>query len=269
STLDEDNFAWRVALDWRPTDDVLLYGSISRGAKAGASPINAANISTQNAPARQELLTAYEVGIKATLLERRMQANVGAFYYDYEDKQLSVYFADPIYTALARLQNVPEGEAYGLDGEVTLRVTPELTLIGSGTLLHTEVIGYAGINGAGQPENFDGRPFLYSPERSFALTALYNRDLTGSLGVQAAVNYRWQDEAHADLEGDPQFVIRDYGLLNASVGLHSLDDRWRLAVWGRNLTDEYYWTAVSSNANVVVRFPGQPRTYGASLTVRF
>ena len=89
STLDEDNVAWRVALDWTPAEGVLVFGSISRGAKAGATPINAANISTQNAPATQELLTAYEVGVKAALFERRVQANVSAFYYDYEDKQLS------------------------------------------------------------------------------------------------------------------------------------------------------------------------------------
>jgi len=269
STLDEDNLAWRVALDWTPADNLLVFGSISRGAKAGATPVNAANISTQNAPAKQELLTAYEAGFKAGLLDRRMQANVSAFYYDYEDKQLSVYFADPIYTALSRLQNVPKGEAYGLDGEVTWRLTPEFTLIASGTLLHTEVKGYVGINSAGQPQDFDGAPFLYSPKKSAALTALYNRELTGDLGLQVAVNGRWQDDSHADLEGDPRFRIDSYGLLNASVGVHSLDDRWRVQVWGRNLTDEYYWSAVSSNANVVVRFPGQPRTYGASLTYSF
>jgi len=269
SKLDENNLAWRVALDWTPAENVLLFASVSKGAKAGATPINAANISTQNFPAKQELLTAYEAGFKAGLYERRVQANVSAFYYDYKDKQLSVYFADPIYTALSRLQNVPEGEAYGLDGEVTWRVSPELTLIASGTLLHTEVQGYTGTNSAGQPQDFDGAPFLYSPKRSFALTALYSRELNAKLGLQAALNARWQDDSHADLEGDPRFVIEDYGLVNASLGVHSLDDRWRVQVWGRNLTDEYYWTAVSSNANVVVRFPGQPRTYGASLTFSF
>lgn len=269
SQLDENNVAWRVALDWTPMEDVLLFGSVSRGAKAGATPINAANISTQNAPARQELLTAYEAGVKAGLFERRMQVNVSAFYYDYEDKQLSVYFADPIYTALSRLQNVPEGEAYGVDGEVTWRITPELTAIASGTLLHTEVKGYVGINSAGQPQDFDGAPFLYSPKRSGAVTLLYNRDLSGGLGLQAALNARWQDDSHADLEGDPKFVIDDYGLVNASLGVHALDDGWRAQLWVRNLTDTYYWTAVSSNANVVVRFPGQPRTYGASLTFAF
>ncbi|WP_430420353.1 TonB-dependent receptor [Phenylobacterium sp.] len=269
SRLDENNVAWRLALDWKPAQDVLVFGSISRGAKAGATPINAANISTQNAPARQELLTAYELGVKAGLLERRLQANISAFYYDYKDKQLSVYFADPIYTALSRLQNVPDSEAYGVDGEITWRITPQLTAVASGTLLHTEVQGYVGINSAGRPQDFDGKPFLYSPKRSGALTLLYGRELTEDLGLQAALNARWQDDSHADLEGDPKFTIKDYGLVNASLGVHSLDDKWRAQLWVRNLTNTYYWTAVSSNANVVVRFPGQPRTFGASLTFAF
>ena len=207
--------------------------------------------------------------MKAALFERRVQANVSAFYYDYEDKQLSVYFADPIYTALSRLQNVPSSEAYGLDGEITWRATQALTFIGSATLLHTEVKGYTGVNAAGKPADFDGKPFLYSPKFQGGLTMLYSRDLTDSLGFQAAVTGRYQSKSHADLEGDPRFEIKDYGLLGASLGVHALDDRWELSVWGRNLTDEYYWTAVSSNANVVVRFPGQPRTYGASLSVKF
>lgn len=269
SKLDEDNVAWRLGVDWTPIDNVLLFGSISRGAKAGATPINAANISTQDAPAKQELLTAYEVGLKAGLFERRVQANVSAFYYDYKDKQLSVYFADPIYTALSRLQNVPDSEAYGLDGEVTWRVTPELTLIAAGTALHTDVQGYVGINSSGKPQDFDGKPFLYSPKFSGSATALYSRPITDKLGLQAALNARWQSLSHADLEGDPRFDIKKYGLINASVGVHSLDDRWQVQAWVRNLTNTYYWTAVSSNANVVVRFPGQPRTYGASLTVTF
>ena len=269
SQLDENNVAWRVALDWTPADNLLLFASVSKGAKAGATPVNAANISTQNAPAKQELLTAYEAGIKAGLLDRRMQVNVSGFYYDYKDKQLSVYFADPIYTALSRLQNVPDGEAYGLDGEVTWRVTPELTLIASGTLLHTEVQGYVGINAAGQPQDFDGRPFLYSPKRSGSITALYSTPINERLAFDAALNARWQAKSHADLEGDPRFEVKDYGLVNASIGVRSLDDRWRLQAWVRNLTNTYYWTAVSSNANVVVRFPGQPRTYGLSLTASY
>ena len=48
-----------------------------------------------------------------------MQANLSVFYYDYNDKQISTYFADPIYTALTRLDNVPKSNAYGVDGDLT------------------------------------------------------------------------------------------------------------------------------------------------------
>jgi outer membrane receptor protein involved in Fe transport len=269
SSLDEHNVAWRVALNWSPTEDLLVFGSVSRGAKAGATPINAANISTQNAPAKQEILQAYEAGVKASLFERRVQANVSAFYYDYEDKQLSVYFADPIYTALARLNNVPESRAYGVDGDVTWRIIPQLTAMASVTWLQTEVIGYQGINSSGLPQDFDGASFLYSPELQGSFTLMYDGEISEHLGIQAALNGRWQDESHADLEGNPLFVIPAYGLLNASVGVHSLNDNWSVQLWGRNLTDEYYYPAVSSNANTVVRFPGQPRTYGLSLTYKY
>lgn len=101
--LNEDNVSWRAALDWQATNDLLLFASVSEGYKAGNTPINAANVSFQQDPAKQEKLRAYEIGAKASLTSD-FQVNASAFYYDYKDKQLSVYFADPIYTALARLQ---------------------------------------------------------------------------------------------------------------------------------------------------------------------
>ncbi|MBN9348748.1 MAG: 50S ribosomal protein L9, partial [Devosia sp.] len=70
SLLKENNLAWRLALDWSPSPDTLLYASVSRGYKSGTTPINAANLARQNAPVKQEKLTAYEVGLKATLADR-------------------------------------------------------------------------------------------------------------------------------------------------------------------------------------------------------
>ncbi|MGB4347138.1 MAG: TonB-dependent receptor, partial [Burkholderiaceae bacterium] len=93
SKLDEDNVAWRLALGWEINPDAHLFASVSRGYKSGATPVNAANISTQNRPARQEKLTSYELGTKVSLLNRAVNLNVTGFYYDYGDKQLSVYFA--------------------------------------------------------------------------------------------------------------------------------------------------------------------------------
>ena len=51
--------------------------------------------------------------------------------------------------------------------------------------------------------------------------------------------------------------------------MKATDDSWALNAWARNLFNQYYWNAVASNANIVVRFPGQVRTYGVTGAFRF
>ena len=269
SETNEDNIAWRLELDWFVDPDTLLYGSVSQGAKAGNTPVNAANISTQNAPVGQEKLLAYELGVKATLLQQRMQWNASIFYYDYDDKQLAVFFRDPIFTILARLANVPKSEAYGLDTELTWGITEHFTAIAAATLLHTEIQDYIGINALGEPEDYNGAEFLYSPDASGTLTLLYNRPLTDTLGLSMNLNGRYQTDAAGDLEGSAEAQVDAFGVLNGGIGIYALDATWDVSLWGSNLTDEYYWLAVTQNANTWVRLPGTARTYGATFTYRF
>jgi len=269
SHMDEDNMPWRLALNWQYNADTLLYTSVTEGFKSGVTPVNAANLAVQNSPVKQEEVIAYEVGVKATLLEQRMQFNASAFYYDYTDKQLAVFFADPIFTVLARLDNVPESEAYGLDTQLTWRLTTELTAILAATLLHTEVKNYEGINALGEPEDFDGAEFLYSPEQSGSATLFYDRPIADNLGFSASLNGHYQSKSFGDLENSSGAQVDSYSVLNATVGVHTLDGKWDLTFWGNNLTDEYYWLSVTQNANTIIRFPGKTRTYGASLTYRF
>ena len=269
STLKEDNVAWRGALTWEPNDDTLVYASVSRGYKSGSTPVNAANIATQNGPARQEQLTAYELGTKLSLADRRFYVNAAAFYYDYRDKQLAVYFADPIYTTLLRLDNIPKSRAYGLDGDANWRVTDALTLSIAATWLKTEIQGYQGINAAGQPLNYDGYEFPYSPRFSGAATVTYDTPVTSTLGLRAIVNGRYQSKTSSTIEDFAPLAIPSYGLLNASLALYSQDGRWEASIWGRNITDEYYWASAATNANTEVRFPGRSASYGATVKVNF
>ncbi len=269
SHLDEDNVPWRLALNWQYNPDTLLYASVTEGFKSGVTPVNAANLAVQNSSVKQEQVRAYELGVKATLLEQRMQFNASLFYYDYTDKQLAVFFADPIFTVLARLDNIPESEAYGLDTQLTWRMTTHLTAILAGTLLHTEVMNYEGINALAEPTDFNGADFLYSPEHSGSATLFYDRPIADNLGFAATLNGHYQSTSTGDLVGSKAAEIDSYSVLNASIGVHTLDGRWDLSFWGNNLTDEYYWLAVTQNANTIIRFPGKTRTYGASLTYRF
>jgi len=77
-TLEEDNVSWRLGLDWQANASTLFYASVSQGFKAGVTPVNAASTSTQQAPATQESLLAYEVGTKLGLFDRAVQFNVAA-----------------------------------------------------------------------------------------------------------------------------------------------------------------------------------------------
>jgi iron complex outermembrane recepter protein len=269
SKLDENNLAWRVSLDWNLADQSLMFLSASRGAKAGTTPINAANLARQNAPVKQELLTAYELGLKSTLAQSAVQVNLSGFFYDYEDKQISTYFADPIYTALARLDNVPKSQAYGFEGELTWSPSHFLTLAATALWLHTEIQDYVGTNAAGQPQNFDGAEFIYSPDLQGSVSAIFDRELTDALALQVTLNARYQSESNTIFEDNPLYALPSYAVVNASIGLHGREDRWSVTLWSRNVADEYYWTAVASNANVVVRFPSPPRTYGATFGFKF
>lgn len=268
SVLKEDNVAWRVALDWSPDDDTLVYASVSRGYKSGTTPINAANLARQNAPVTQEKLTAYELGFKASLADRRVQANVAAFYYDYRDKQISTYFADPIYTALSRLDNVPDSEAYGVEGELTLRPTDGLTITGNALWLKTRINGYNGTNAAGQPQNFDGAEFIYSPRWQASALIAYETPVADGLTASATMGLRHQSQSNTIFEDIDIYKIDAFTVVNANIGLRS-DSGWSASLWAKNLFDKYYWSAVASNANVVVRFPNQPRTFGLTLGYNF
>ena len=268
SVLDENNVAWRVALNWAPNSDTLLYTSVSRGYKSGTTPINAANLARQNAPVTQEKLTAYEVGIKATLADRAVQANLSAFYYDYADKQISTYFADPIYTALSRLDNVPKSKAYGVEGELTVRPATGLTLSANALWLKTRIDDYNGTNAAGQPQNFDGAEFIYSPEFQGSLTLAYDTPVSDSLSLTGAVSARYQSKSNTIFEDLDLYKVKAYDTVNASLGLKS-ESGWSVSLWAKNLFNSYYWSAVASNANVVVRFPNPPRTYGLTLGFDF
>ena len=268
SVLEEDNIAWRLALNWSPNDDTLFYASVSRGFKSGTTPINAANLARQNAPVVQERLTAYEAGIKATLADRAVQANLSAFYYDYRDKQISTYFADPIYTALSRLDNVPESEAYGVEGELTVRPAQGLSVTANALWLQTRINQYSGTNAAGQPQDFAGAQFIYSPKFQGSLTMMYEGALTDTVDINTAISARYQSQSNSIFEDLPLYRIADYTVVNASIGLRGANGLG-VSIWAKNLFDEYYWSAVASNANVVVRFANQPRTFGTTISYNF
>ncbi len=268
-SLDEDNVAGRIGVNFEPNETTLLYASIARGFKSGAFPVLPANVETQFAAAVQEQVTAYETGIKAGLFNQRAQANVSAFYYDYKDKQIYGDVQDPIFTTLPRIVNVPESRVWGVETEFVFDPTDDLRLQTGISYVDTEVTEFVGINRLGQVDDFAGLEFPNSPKWHVNGQVQYERPLTDLLGVNAVLSASYQSEAQGAIGNEADFRISEYTLVNGVLGLRTLDETWSVELFARNLLDEDYWTNVDTVIDTIFQVPGQPRTFGVRLSYQY
>ena len=269
TTLDEDNVSWRFGLDYDATDDLKIYGNVSRGFKAGGFPTLAATAAVQYDPTVQEQLTAYEVGFKASPTDQ-LQINGAIYYYDYIDKQVLGFTNDPVFGPLLRLNNVPESEVFGAELQVQWSPIEGLNINGVAAYVESEVTSdYLSQNAFGIDQNFRGEPFPNAPEWQLAGDASYQWPVSSGLDAFVGVSANYQSETNSEFGQSPELAIDDYALVDLRAGVESRDGRWRLSGWVRNLGDQYYWTFASKTNDTFIRYTGYPRTYGATLTVNF
>jgi iron complex outermembrane receptor protein len=279
--LNEDNVSWSLGVDYHYTEEVLVYLNVMKGYKAGSVPTLSGSIYTGFEPVTQESLVDYEAGFKARLWGGRASLNGTAFFYDYEDKQLRAKFVDPIFNQLDKLLNVPKSEILGAELEFTVLVTDSLEISLAGTWLDSEVTEYDGAVGSTVgPMGFEpimasyaGTELPYTPEWSYSARANYSFDLSATLQGFASVGLNGQSDSVGVLTPVPRlqerYRIDGYSLLDMNLGIRSLSAGWELALWGKNLTDEYYWHSAVPAFDTDGRYPGRPAEYGVRVAYSF
>lgn len=268
-SLDEDNVSGRLGIDWAVADDTLWFASISRGFKSGAFPQLSGNIAAQYEPAKQEKVLAYEVGVKSLLADSSLQLNASAYLYDYEDKQVFGEVLDPVFNTLTRLVNVPKSEVRGAELDITWFATDRFLTRVSASWMNTEIQEFVGYDKFANPVDFAGSKFEYSPELQINALASYDFDLSASWSARLTVDMSHTSEQQGDFLGDPIFDVDSYNLWGFNFLIRPSSDKWEFSIFGRNLTDEYYWTSVQTQTDTTFRYAGMPRTMGASLRVNF
>ncbi|MDB5714841.1 MAG: hypothetical protein JWO15_2238 [Sphingomonadales bacterium] len=280
--IKENSTSWSAGVDFKPVNGILLYANIAKGYKAGSYPTLAGSVYTAYEPVKQESILSYEVGAKLELLDRKLFVNATGFYYDYSNKQQKAKFVDPIFGGLDRLLNVPKSTIKGAELEVTARPFHGLSLSASGTYLDAKVKQFEGIvgsvlNGQGLLEpvtaSFKGVRLPFAPKLQYAIRADYGFPVSDTLAafVGGGVNGQSKSIGILTLSAVDRalYEINGRALVNLNAGLRSADDRWRLSVWGKNVFNKYYWTQSIQSYDTVVRYPGRPAEYGATLGVRF
>ncbi|MCZ4344351.1 TonB-dependent receptor [Sphingomonadaceae bacterium G21617-S1] len=276
--LNEDNLSWRASLNWNLDSQSLLYANVTKGYKSGSFPTLPASSAVQLRPVPQESVLAFEAGAKLGF-GRMLQVEAAAFYYRYRDKQLVGFLVDPVFGPLPSLVSIPKNHIQGAEITATLRPVAGFTLTASGTYVDTRIdrnpINPTGPYGT--PSDFVGQRFPYTPRWQGSLDAQYRfpafADLYAFLGGTITAR---SSTTGALLSGDPAVAaleaglkIDGYALVDLRAGIEASDERWRLELWGRNITNKFYVNGVTRNADFTTRFAGMPATYGLTVRYRF
>ena len=88
----------RFTVDWKPTDDNLVYASASRGYKGGGFNPGATVLSGIKPAFAPEFVNAFEIGTKNKFADGRVTVNLTGFYYDYKGYQISKFANQTIST---------------------------------------------------------------------------------------------------------------------------------------------------------------------------
>jgi len=267
ATIRESAFTPKLGVEYRLSDQVFLYGTISEGFKSGgfnfAAVFNEADYQSEN-------LTAYEIGMKSTWLNNRLRVNTTAFYYDYENLQVQGFE-----NFVGTIANAKASEIIGAELETSFKPSSAWRFDAGISYLDATYTDFNNASDLFDNVNrieFDasGNRLNNSPEWTVNLTARYYQDVADGL-VTYRLNYYWQDQEFfttGNLDTKSQSA---YELLNASISYSTYEDRLELIAYGDNLTNrDYVNTAFDFNLNAgIVGTINPPRTFGLKAIFRF
>ena len=260
----EDLISFRAELDYRATDDVLLYASISQGTKGGGfnNGFYGGDIAIDNSLINygSEKNIAYEVGFKSTLMNNRLRLNGTAFYYDYEDFQA--------FNWIGFGGQITNSDATSKGGELELEtlLTDQITVKLGLAVLDTNVEDVRG-------RTFDhvaDRDMAYAPDFSANGSISYDFSLTGDTDARLFWDWNYVDDRFSNNFSEESERNESYFKHNASAIIY-WKENWALTVYARNLSDNEHEHRSFTFGDLGYRqvMYDRPRTVGGTLTYSF
>lgn len=264
----DDYITGRLQLNWQAMEELMLYGSYSRGKKSagfnngfldtteifGSNPID-------SIPFDAETLDAYELGLKSTIFGGTTRLNASVFYYDYQDFQTFQWLL------LNQVIFNTDAEVYGAELEIESKPVDGLTLqVGMGVMDATAE-DIPTING----DAIRDRDMVGAPD--FNVSALVRYEwpaLGGTLAVQTSGTY--QQEIWYDIQNHPVSKEDGYTIVNFRTSYTTGDDAWELYAFVNNAFEEEYKSYTFDFTNSFgfnQQAAGLPRWWGVGVHLNF
>ena len=225
--IDYGDYAVRLQLNWRSGDDTLWFIGWNRGIKGG-NWTAAAAVTIDELRHDEEVLNSFEAGVKTSFAGGMARFNATAFYYDYEDYQA--------FSLTGLTPQVTNSDATAVGGELELFMTPNESwdIVLGAAFIDSEVDFVPAVNpGSGTAD----AEFPQAPSTSLNGLVRYHWPVAGG---EAALQVDGGWNAKQFMEGTNSAVSRQgaYGVANVRASYST--DRWSLAGWVKNVTDEEY-----------------------------
>ncbi len=278
--LDNTWEAWlpRVSLDFKWTDDVMLYASAAQGTKPGGFN-TALGAGTVQLPAEllnfdEEKAWSYELGVKSTLLDRRLILNAALFRIDWTSVQVDDQFIPPPPTvgAAGYTSNAGKAEIEGFELEARWQATERLSLSTGYSYTPARIFNYqdtrataAGISTLGEKQ------LPFSSDSTATASVLYDTPLANDWRGYAQLDAVYRSSQFASIANLAE--TGDRTLVDLRLGV--VADGWEIAGFVTNLFDDGTPTNISPFVNVqtfarlfIVGVP-DPRQYGVRVRYTF
>jgi iron complex outermembrane receptor protein len=269
-----NEFTYRVGLDWKPADDMMVYVSRATGFRSGVFDAAQSDQSLRGAAVAPETVVSHEVGFKSRLLNQRLQLNATLFHARYKDLQFFINTGPSSLTT-----NAGRATVKGAEIELVAAVTDELTL--------SAIYSHQKGSSSGIPaeaEITEGTPPAGTVPNTYIVALDYEKDFANGQFF-AHLDFMHKDRYGLEFNDVPQFESKVKSMINASAG-YSFSNGWGVSLWGKNLTNENvviygqdfwftFYSGPTAFANLDVITESQqpryaaPRTFGVTLSKSF
>jgi outer membrane receptor protein involved in Fe transport len=292
---DESNLSGTLKAAWHVNENVMIYGSYARGYKAGGYNLDRAQTgvtpdSSLWFPA--ETVDSYELGAKTILFDKALTLNVTAFDQRFKDFQLNTFLG----TAFV-VESIPELTSKGFDADIYWRTPIKGLSVQGGVSYADTKYGNFTKTQLLNPSHFDQLSLLPGAQMSFApkwtsSAAITWTGTTFGLRTSANLTAKYTSDYNTGSDLIPFKAQSSYTLYNGRIAIGPENRSWTLELWGQNLGNVKYKQVVinaplqgsafvlnpsgvysaysaATDTNTYDAFMGTPRTYGATLRVRY
>jgi iron complex outermembrane receptor protein len=295
-----DNVSGKLGVEWRPSDDAMLYANYNRGYKSGGFNLGTIIGGADSAAATvdEEILDAVEFGWK-TNLTASFQLNGALFYYVYDDAQVPFgQFRNGV--NVTTFENI-DAKTYGAELETLWAATDSLSFLLNYSYLHArndrdcvyngpndysdcfydsaDVTASAagasrvGVDAAGNwLQDLSGNQLPQAPENKVAFNTSYRFDF-GAGSLTFSGSYTWQDETTYGLFANEAYRVPDYATTDFRILWDDVKDRYTIIGFIDNAFDDAGYVGAAVGATSVgarrARSLIAPQTFGLEVQVRF